>query len=136
MATHLTTVQAASSLGITPSRVIAMIRAKRLPAEKVGNQWLIRPLDLEQVRSRKPGRPPANAPAPATPESTGYPPDINRRIQAAIWKEYLRVPDAFKTLVLNNFAGFAKELGKMHPRGEFPAWRCTMEKQGRPRKGK
>lgn len=35
--------------------------AGRLPAERVGNQFLILPADLAMVKDRKPGRPPAEA---------------------------------------------------------------------------
>jgi excisionase family DNA binding protein len=53
----LTTQQAADELGVTQSRVIAMIGAGRLKASKVGMQWLIDRKDLAKVRNRKPGRP-------------------------------------------------------------------------------
>jgi excisionase family DNA binding protein len=56
---QLTTQQVAAELGVTKARVVALIRAGRLPAEKVGVQYLIQPADLERVRVRKPGRPPA-----------------------------------------------------------------------------
>lgn len=55
----LTVDQAADELGVTPRRVRALIKAERLAAEKVGRDWLIKPKDLEAVRDRKPGRPPA-----------------------------------------------------------------------------
>ncbi len=59
MATNLmTAAQAGKELGVTRHRVIALIRAGRLPAEKVGMQYLIKPADLDKVRDRKPGRPP------------------------------------------------------------------------------
>jgi excisionase family DNA binding protein len=53
----LTAVQVADQLGISKSRVIALIRAGRLPAQKIGVQWLINRADLHKVRVRKPGRP-------------------------------------------------------------------------------
>lgn len=53
----MTTDHAAERLGVSRRRVLAMIAAGRLRAVKVGNQWLIRPADLERVRDRKPGRP-------------------------------------------------------------------------------
>lgn len=56
--THLTTKQVAERLGITSNRVLALIRAGRLPAERIGVQYLIKPESLRLVRVRKPGRPP------------------------------------------------------------------------------
>jgi excisionase family DNA binding protein len=57
MASPLTTDQAAESLGVTRSRIIAMINAGRLKASKFGTQWVIDQKDLAKVRNRKPGRP-------------------------------------------------------------------------------
>jgi excisionase family DNA binding protein len=53
----ITVQQAASALGVGRSRVQALIAAGRLPAEKVGMQYLIKPADLVKVKDRKPGRP-------------------------------------------------------------------------------
>ena len=53
----LTTAQAATRLGITPGRVRVLIRSGRLPAEKVGRDWVIDETDLQSVSVRKPGRP-------------------------------------------------------------------------------
>ena len=53
----ITTVEAAKRLGVTPSRVRALIEAKRLKAFKYGREWLIDPKDLAAVRNRKVGRP-------------------------------------------------------------------------------
>jgi excisionase family DNA binding protein len=53
----LTTAQAAEKLGVTSSRVLALIHAKRLPAMKVGRDFIIQPKDLAKVKNRKPGRP-------------------------------------------------------------------------------
>ena len=53
----LTTKQAAKDLGVNDRRVTALIRAERLPAKKVGRDWLINSKDLAKVRDRKPGRP-------------------------------------------------------------------------------
>lgn len=55
--TILTTAQAAAELGISRRRVLALIQAKRLPAYKHGNAWIIEAADLERVRVRSPGRP-------------------------------------------------------------------------------
>jgi excisionase family DNA binding protein len=50
--------EAASLLRISPARVRALIGAGRLPAEKVGWAWIIRPANLEKIRVRTVGRPP------------------------------------------------------------------------------
>lgn len=54
----LTTADAAAKLGVSVRRVRAMIRDGRLPAKKIGRDWLVRQTDLAQVRDRRPGRPP------------------------------------------------------------------------------
>lgn len=53
----LTTKEVADRLGVTIKRIQAMIRDGRLPAEKLGRDYVIREQDLELVRDRKPGRP-------------------------------------------------------------------------------
>ncbi|MEK7856280.1 MAG: helix-turn-helix domain-containing protein [Acidobacteriota bacterium] len=53
----LTTSQVAARLGISAIRVRALVRDGRLPAVKMGRDYLIREADLELVRDRKPGRP-------------------------------------------------------------------------------
>jgi len=53
----ISTTEAAKRLGVTPSRVRAMIASKRLKAIRVGIMWLIDPKDLEAVKERKVGRP-------------------------------------------------------------------------------
>ncbi len=53
----LTVPQAATALGVTPSRVHALIKCGRLPAEKIGRDWLIREEDLAALPERKTGRP-------------------------------------------------------------------------------
>jgi len=57
----LTVEQAAEKLGIGSQRVRDLIRVGRLPAEKIGKGqqgfWLIKEVDLELVKVRKPGRP-------------------------------------------------------------------------------
>jgi len=54
----INTSQAASALGITPRRVLALIQSGRLPAVKVGRDWIIKSSDLKLVSVRKAGRPP------------------------------------------------------------------------------
>ncbi|HJP93171.1 MAG TPA: helix-turn-helix domain-containing protein [Pyrinomonadaceae bacterium] len=53
----ITTTEAARRLGVTPTRVRALIEAKRLKAFKYGREWLIDPKDLDAVKDRKVGRP-------------------------------------------------------------------------------
>jgi len=53
----ITTTEAARRLGVTPTRVRALIEAKRLKAFKYGREWLIDPKDLDAVKNRKVGRP-------------------------------------------------------------------------------
>jgi excisionase family DNA binding protein len=52
---YVTTQQAGEILGVTPQRVIALIRSKRLPAVKVGRDWLIAMRDLEKFEKRPQG---------------------------------------------------------------------------------
>jgi excisionase family DNA binding protein len=56
--TIFNTKQAAAALGITPRRVLALIQSGRLPAVKVGRDWIIKSSDLKLVSIRIPGRPP------------------------------------------------------------------------------
>lgn len=53
----LTTDEVATMLGISRRRVEALIEAKRLPADKISRDWLIRSEDVEFVKERRPGRP-------------------------------------------------------------------------------
>lgn len=53
----LTTKQAARALGINDSRVRQLILSGRLPAQKIGRDWIIQEKDLKKVSNRKPGRP-------------------------------------------------------------------------------
>jgi len=50
---YLTTQQASEILGVTRTRILALISNGRLPAQKMGRDWLIRSEDLAQFR-RKP----------------------------------------------------------------------------------
>lgn len=54
----LSTEEAASRLGVIPERVRQLIKAGRLPAEKVGRDYVIRESDLKLVEHRPVGRPP------------------------------------------------------------------------------
>jgi excisionase family DNA binding protein len=53
----LTTAEVADRLGVTRARVLALIRAGRLPTVRAGPLHLVDPADLERVKVRKPGRP-------------------------------------------------------------------------------
>jgi len=53
----LNTAQAAKRLKVTTTRVRALIVAKRLPAAKLGRDYVIHESDLALVRVRKTGRP-------------------------------------------------------------------------------
>lgn len=53
----LTTEEAAARLGVTATRVRAMIAAGRLPAEKFGPVYVVKESDLKLVENRKVGRP-------------------------------------------------------------------------------
>lgn len=54
----LTTKQAAERLGISIPRIHQLINEGRLPAEKIGRDYVIKEEDLELVGERKVGRPP------------------------------------------------------------------------------
>jgi excisionase family DNA binding protein len=49
--------EAAEKLGLSLRRVQALTTDGRLPAQKIGNSYVIRDKDLELVKVRKPGRP-------------------------------------------------------------------------------
>jgi excisionase family DNA binding protein len=53
----LTTKDVAERLGVTVNRVQAMIRADRLPAQRLGRDFVIQESDLALVSERKAGRP-------------------------------------------------------------------------------
>ena len=65
----ITTREAAERLGVTMKRVQAMIRDERLPAEKMGRDYIIKERDLKLVADRKPGRPPKAASPKGTNKS-------------------------------------------------------------------
>ena len=54
----LTVQDVAKRLGISVPRVHQLIREKRLPAQKLGSQYVIQESDLELVKDRQTGRPP------------------------------------------------------------------------------
>jgi excisionase family DNA binding protein len=59
----LTVKQVSARLGITVARVHQLISARRLPADKLGSQYVIREADLRLVEIRKPGRPTKTTPS-------------------------------------------------------------------------
>lgn len=53
----ISTKVAAEKLGVSVLRVQQLIWQKRLPAEKIGRDYVIDENDLDIVKDRKPGRP-------------------------------------------------------------------------------
>lgn len=53
----ISSAEAAEKLGVHITRVQVLIREGRLPAQKVGRNYVINEDDLKLVRERKPGRP-------------------------------------------------------------------------------
>ena len=51
----ITTIQAAELLGVSRCRVQQLVKAGRLPAQKIGRDLFIRFADLDAVRERKSG---------------------------------------------------------------------------------
>ena len=49
--------KAAALLGVTPRRVQALITSGKLPAQRIGRDYLIDPSDLPLLERRPPGRP-------------------------------------------------------------------------------
>jgi len=49
--------EAAKKLGLSLRRVQALITDGRLPAQKIGNSYVVNEKDLELVKERTPGRP-------------------------------------------------------------------------------
>jgi excisionase family DNA binding protein len=50
--------EAAKKLGVSIRRVQALITSGKLPAQKIGNSYVVQEKDLELVKNRQPGRPP------------------------------------------------------------------------------
>lgn len=53
----LTSKEAAERMGISTRRVVALIHSGRLPAQRLGRDWVIKESDLALVQVRNPGRP-------------------------------------------------------------------------------
>ena len=49
--------EAAKELGVSPRRMLTFIYDGRLPARKMGHDWVIQKQDLEPLRVRPTGRP-------------------------------------------------------------------------------
>lgn len=49
--------EAAEKLGISRWRINQLINQGRLPAQKIGRAYVVKELDLDLVKDRKPGRP-------------------------------------------------------------------------------
>ena len=104
-AEYITTREAAQRLEVTPRQVRAMIHAGRLPAQKVGRDWLIRPDDLDLVKDRKPEPPkqerPTAQPYALQEEVVECPAcagegQIFPGVKADLWDGRLRWPDALQ----------------------------------------
>jgi excisionase family DNA binding protein len=54
----ISTKEASEKLGLSIRRVQALITFGKLPAQKIGNSYVIKESDLELVKYRKTGRPP------------------------------------------------------------------------------
>lgn len=54
----LSVTEAAERLGVIRQRVFQLIQSGRLPAVKVGSQYVIKESDLQLVEDRPTGRPP------------------------------------------------------------------------------
>ncbi len=52
---YITTEEAGKRLGLSRIRIIALINDGRLPAQKVGRDWLIRPVDLALYKRQPKG---------------------------------------------------------------------------------
>lgn len=84
----LTTAEAAEQLNVTPGRVRQFIVDKRLKAEKVGRDRLIRQTELDRFireHNRQPGRPwPSRNAPPATPTDVAGPRSRTMAAAAAV----------------------------------------------------
>ena len=67
----LTTKEAAARLGVSVLRVQQLIWGGRLPAEKIGRDYMIKEDDLKLVADRKPGRPRKNQAEKAVKKRAG-----------------------------------------------------------------
>ena len=54
----ISTKEASEKLGLSIRRVQALITSGKLPAQKIGNSYIVKGSDLQLVKERKTGRPP------------------------------------------------------------------------------
>jgi hypothetical protein len=57
LASILDTKAAAAELGVSPRRILQLIKSGRLPAQLLGGVHIVMRSDLAKVADRKPGRP-------------------------------------------------------------------------------
>ena len=69
----LTTKEVAKKLNVSERRIRQFIAQGRLPAIKLGRDWIISKDDLEKVKGRKAGRPKKNSLDRVAPEKQGDP---------------------------------------------------------------
>jgi excisionase family DNA binding protein len=55
--TPITVTEAAAVMGVSRARVLVLIKQGRIPAEKIGMQFLLQRRDLAKVKALPPGRP-------------------------------------------------------------------------------
>ena len=67
----LTTSEVADRLGVTVQRVHQFIRDERLPARKMGRDYIINEGDLRLLEDRQTGRPPKPKPAQSNGKKKG-----------------------------------------------------------------
>jgi excisionase family DNA binding protein len=77
----LGTPEVAERLGVTVSRVQALIWAGRLPAQKVGRDYVILEEDLGLVKDRKPGRPPESKTKAKSSRKSSHRGPVVRRVR-------------------------------------------------------
>jgi excisionase family DNA binding protein len=70
----ITTSEAAKLLGISGARIRQLIEAGVIPAERVGNFYVLKDRDVKAAKDRKPGRPRKNP--LKTTENVGIAPDF------------------------------------------------------------
>ena len=69
----LSVAESASLLGVSPSRVRALIAEGALPAEKIGRSWVLREEDVLQRAANRPGPRPTRKQSPPVQASSSIP---------------------------------------------------------------
>ncbi len=67
----LTTSEVAERLGVTVQRIHQFIRDERLPAQKMGRDYIINEGDLKLLEGRQTGRPPKPKPGQSNGKKRG-----------------------------------------------------------------